>query len=154
MANVYIRRRPASVGSNRVQDWALVILAIWLFISPWVLQFGGGVVAPAAGGANPPFNVAAEVSRAAWNAWVIGVILFLLMLSAVGQVAASQEWFALILGAWTFVAPWILGFVLLGRASWDHWIVGALVFLIAAWNIWSLRNVPYEDSVTAPPHGV
>lgn len=25
MANVYIRRRPASVGSNRVQDWALVI---------------------------------------------------------------------------------------------------------------------------------
>jgi hypothetical protein len=112
------------------------------------------VAAPAAGGANPAFNVAAEVSRAAWNAWVIGVILFLLMLSAVGQVAASQEWFALILGAWTFVAPWILGFVLLGRASWDHWIVGALVFLIAAWNIWSLRNVPYEDSVTAPPHGV
>ena len=154
MANVYIRRRPASVGSNRVQDWALVILAIWLFISPWVLQFGGGVAAPAAGGANPAFNVVAEVSRAAWNAWVIGVILFLLMLSAVGRVAASQEWFALILGAWTFVAPWILGFVLLGRASWDHWIVGALVFLIAAWNIWSLRNVPYEDSVTAPPHGV
>ena len=42
MANVYIRRRPASVGSNRIQDWALVTLAIWLFISPWVLQFGGG----------------------------------------------------------------------------------------------------------------
>lgn len=64
------------------------------------------------------------------------------MLSAVGRLEASQEWMALILGAWTFCRTLALGFVPLREASWGHWIVGAVVFLIAAWNIWRLRRAP------------
>jgi general stress protein CsbA len=56
-------------------------------------------------------------SRAAWNAWVCGAILFFVMLSAVGRLEASQEWIALILGAWLIAAPWALGFTPLGGAS-------------------------------------
>jgi SPW repeat-containing protein len=62
---------PAWHRSNRVQDWAILVLAVWLFISPWVLQFGGSLAA--AGAAKGPL---VEVSRAAWNAWVLGVISF------------------------------------------------------------------------------
>jgi hypothetical protein len=58
------------------QDWLNVLLAVWLFISPWVLNFGGAVD----GGTNALGMVAVAI-YAAWNAWVLGVIIFLLSLS-------------------------------------------------------------------------
>lgn len=131
--------------TNRWQDWANLILAVWLFISPWVLQFGGAQTTGAA-------NVSAvAVSHAAWNAWVLGVIVFLAALSAIGNIEAWQEWWNIVLGGWVFVAPWALGFVGLPQASWDHWIVGALVFLLAIWSLSRLRSVP--ATVATPPIG-
>lgn len=47
-----------------VASWLNVILAIWLFISPWVLDF-------------------AYRSGMAWTAWIIGVLVFILALWAV-----------------------------------------------------------------------
>ncbi len=126
--------------SNRVQDWANLILAIWLFISPWVLRFGA-----AAANGPPP-----EISHAAWNAWVLGVIVFLVAVSAIGRMEAWQEYITMVLGAWIFVAPWALGFTPLGRASWDHWIVGALIFLISLWSLSTARTEPIATT-TVPP---
>jgi hypothetical protein len=140
--------------ANRWQDWANVILAIWLFISPWVLQFGGAAETASAGAPNAP---GVAVSHAAWNAWVLGVIVFLVALSAIGNLEVWQEYWSLILGAWIFAAPWALGFVGLPRASWDHWIDGALIFLLAIWSLARLRNAPVATTVpplgNRPPHG-
>ncbi|HEX5507742.1 MAG TPA: SPW repeat protein [Pseudolabrys sp.] len=70
---------------------------------------------------------------AAWNAWVLGVIVFLIALSALGQrFARGHEWYNLILGIWIFIAPWVLGFAAAANPAWDHWIVGALIFLASA----------------------
>jgi uncharacterized membrane protein len=131
-------------NENRALDWVLVAISVWFFISPWVLSFSSAPLHE-----DPAIVIA--TSRAAWNAWVIGAILFFVMLSAVGRLEASQEWIALILGAWTIAAPWALGFVLLRRASDDHWGVGIVVFLIAAWNLWRMRNVPPPANTVAPP---
>ena len=142
MATQQIDPAPPPARAYRWQDWANLVLAIWLFVSPWVLQFavGGQVAAPgAAGGATP---AAVSGSTAAWNAWVLGVIIFLVAVSAFGRLAASQEWLNLVLGIWVFIAPWVLGFVPLQNASWDHWIVGALVFLISAWSLAETRRRP------------
>jgi hypothetical protein len=136
---------PAWHRSNRVQDWAILVLAVWLFISPWVLQFGGSL--PAAGAANGPL---VEVSRSAWNAWVLGVIACLVALSAIGRVETWQGYINMILGVWIFVAPWALGFTPLWRAGWDHWIVGALIFLIALWSLSSARTEPAATTTTPP----
>jgi hypothetical protein len=144
MATQYSGGYAAWDRPSRHQDWALLILSIWLFISPWVLSFGH-----AAGAANGSSVVA---SRAAWDAWILGVILFLVSLSAVGRMAARQEWLALVLGIWIFIAPWVLGFVGLGSAAWDHWIVGVLVFLTALWNI-SAPRTDVAGSTTTPPLG-
>ena len=57
MATLYGGYRLQS-RSYRWQDWAILFLAVWLFISPWVLQFGTGPIV--------------AVSHAAWNAWVLG----------------------------------------------------------------------------------
>ncbi len=119
--------------SNRWQDWCNLILAIWLFISPWVLQFGSA--AQPAPGAGAPGAVGGAVGNAAWNAWVLGVIVFLVALSAIGRMEFWQEWISLLLGIWIFIAPWVLGFVSLANASWDHWVVGALIFLISISNL-------------------
>jgi hypothetical protein len=122
----------------RWQDWAILVLAIWLFISPWVLRFGAGVLASPA------------VSHAAWDAWVLGIIVFLVALSAIGSIQVWQEYWNLILGAWIFAAPWALGFVGLTRPSWDHWLVGAAIFLLALGSLSLLRNT---TTTTAPPSG-
>jgi hypothetical protein len=120
-------------------DPANLVLAIWLFISPWVLQFGANtpVVAPAQGGPS-----AVEAGVAAWNAWVLAVIVFLVALSAMGRLARGQETINLLLGIWIFIAPWVLGFAAGadGAAAWDHWIVGALVFLVSAAALSTVRR--------------
>lgn len=149
-------RSAAWRGRNRGQDWFVLLLAIWLFISPWVLQFGSALAAGANGTANGP---AIEASRAAWDAWVLGVIIFLVALSAVGRMDVRQEWVVLVLGAWVFAAPWALGFTPLPKASWDHWIVGALVFLTALWTLSGARTTavagapPLDDRPLANPPG-
>jgi len=123
---------------TRWQDGANMVLAIWLFISPWVLQFaytgaGGGTVA-------------------AWDAWALGVIVFLVSLSAMGQrFVRGQEWANLVLGLWIFIAPWVLAFA--GENStpaWDHWIVGALIVLVSASGAANTRALP--ASAEAPRH--
>jgi hypothetical protein len=48
-------------------EWINVIAGIWLFIAPWVLGF------------------AAAGHSAAWNQWVVGIIVFVLSLWAVNQ---------------------------------------------------------------------
>jgi hypothetical protein len=120
-----------TVPNNRWQDWANLALAIWFFFSPWILQFGyqAPTAAPAAGAV-----AVQEVSLAAWNAWVLGVVVFFVSITAIGRFALWQEWTALVLGGWIFIAPWVLGFSTghYPAAAWDHWTVGALIFLISA----------------------
>lgn len=144
--------------TNRWQDWANLVLAIWLFISPWVLQFGSGVPV-AQPGASAPGGPIDAVSNAAWNAWVLGVIVFLVALSAVGRMEFWQEWINLLLGAWIFAAPWALGFAggNLTAAAWDHWVVGALIFILSVWNLSVARRTPtttvdMAHAADKPPH--
>jgi hypothetical protein len=122
--------------SNQWQDWVNLILAVWLFLSPWILGFaGGGAGAPAAGAAP----AAATAGSADWNAWVLGVIIFIVTVSAISSLHLWQEWVNLLLGVWLFIAPWVLGFSGAANAAWDHWIVGVLVFAIAMCNLQTMR---------------
>jgi hypothetical protein len=138
------RRFPATTGNYHSQDWINVILAIWLFISPWVLGFGTTVntAAPNAAAASP-MDVA---YTAAWNAWVLGVIVFLVAVSAAMRrgfwQGSWQEWSNVILGIWIFIAPWVLGFANLQLAAWDHWVVGFLIFIVSLSNLYGYRHTP------------
>jgi len=123
------------------QDWLIVLLSTWLFVSPWVLNFGG----IAGGGANAT-GASGAIMAAAWNAWVLGVVVFLLALSAVRQRRSSPEWINVLLGAWIFVAPWFLGFAGYPAAAWDHWSVGAVIAILGIWSLASpaATGVPAE----------
>lgn len=107
--------------SNNWQDWVNLVLAIWLFISPWVLRF-------------------ADQQQPSWDAWVVGVIVAVLSIAALTQMQLWEEWINLLLGAWLFISPWIMGFSANHTISWNAWVVGGLIFLIAACEIAGVRQ--------------
>lgn len=130
---------------NVWQDWANLLISIWFFFSPWILGFGSAAATPQpAGGAAPIY----PATVAAWNAWVLAVIVFVVTLSAIGRMEFWQERVNVVLGAWIFAAPWALGFATgpLPAARWDHWVVGALIFLIALSALFTNppTNLPLE----------
>jgi hypothetical protein len=138
-------RRPAR--ENYWQDWANAILAVWFFISPWVLQFGSG--APAATGDAASTGLVGAVHAAAWNAWVLGVIVFLVAISAISRMDFWQEYVNIVLSIWIFIAPWVLGFAMLAGAAWDHWVVGVLIFLFSI-SVLSRARYARTVAVTTP----
>lgn len=98
-------------GSRRAMDILNAVLAVWLFISPWVLVYGTGD---------------------AWDTWIVSAIIFLTAMSALSRPGVWQERTTLVLGAWMFISPWVFAFSnpSLG-ASWNQWLCGAAVFLIS-----------------------
>jgi len=46
-----------------------------------------------------------------------------------------QEWLNLLLGAWVFLSPWFLGFSQDQGGSWDAWVLGILLALVALWAL-------------------
>jgi CHASE2 domain-containing sensor protein len=125
MATFVDRRESA----NNWQDWVNLILAGWLFISPWVLGF--------AAQQNP-----------SWDAWIIAVVVGVLSIAALIQMQVWEEWINLILGAWLFISPWVLAFASNPTISWNAWIVGGLIFLIAACELSVANQMVDRDRST------
>jgi SPW repeat len=110
--------------NKHAQDWISLFLAILLFISPWVLGFS------------------AE-QFAAGNAWISAVVIGALAVGALGAFHEWEEWANLLVGLWVAVAPWILGFAAVTNAVWTHVVLGILVAVAAAWEIWEVRHQPH-----------
>ncbi len=105
---------------KRWEDWITAALGIWFFVTPWIRQFGVG-------------------GAPAWDAWILGAAVFLVSMSAIGRLNLRQEWVNMVLGFWIFLAPWVLHFDRDAAASWDHWIIGVLVFIFSAVTIVTSR---------------
>jgi hypothetical protein len=118
-----------TVRSDRWRDWGILALAVWLFLSPWILGFTG---------AGP--TAAAGFGAAAWNAWILGIAIGALALWAALRFAEWHHWANGALGVWLVIAPWILGFAAVAAALWNHVIVGLLVVALAAWELWVVRQ--------------
>jgi hypothetical protein len=79
-------------------------------------------------------------AAAAWNAWIVGVVITALAIWAIVKFADWQDWLTGILGVWLIIAPWVLGFSSLTAAAWNQVIVGLLVVALAAWELWDVRQ--------------
>jgi hypothetical protein len=99
---------------KRWQDWANLLLGLWLFASPWILGF------------------AADLTPA-WNAYVLGVAIVVFAAIAVYMPKAWEEAVNIILGIWMIVSPWVLGFSTHMVATRNAVIVGILVTAFAIW---------------------
>src|SRR5262245_33002046 len=110
-----------------VQDWINLVLAVCLFISPWVV----GYVAD---------------TTPAWNAWIIGVVLAILSIATLSAFAEWEEWINFALGIWLIISPWVLRFAPDTNARWTQVILGILVAAVAAWAVWGHRHLPHAHA--------
>jgi hypothetical protein len=103
------------------QDWLNLALSVLLFISPWVLGFAGE-------------------QQPAWNAWACAIIIAVFSVAALVNFAEWEEWVNLVVGLWLVISPWILQFSAVTSAMWTAVIIGVIVAVLAAWEIWSARH--------------
>ena len=103
------------------QDWISLACAVLLFISPWILAFSGDVTATRA-------------------AWITGVVVAIFAVAALVQFAEWEEWISLLLGVWMIVAPWVVGFSTLGVAVAAFVVLGLVVAVASAAEIWQIRH--------------
>jgi hypothetical protein len=108
--------------NTKLCDVANLILGAFLFVSPWIFGFGG--------------------SRAAENANIVGVVIAVLAIAALAAFAVWEEWLNLIVGLWALVSPWVLGFQATTKAMAVCVIVGILVAILAAVEIWMTSQNP------------
>jgi hypothetical protein len=106
---------------KRGQDLINLILAVCLFVSPWIIGF------------------AAETT-AAYNAWIVGVVLGALAFATLSVFAEWEEWVNLVLGLWLIVSPWLLGFMANANAMGTHVVLGVLVVVASAWAVWDVHH--------------
>lgn len=104
-------------------DLVNVVLGVCLVLAPWALGFTGEVAA-------------------ARNAWIVGAAIALIALGALFAFREWEEWVNLALGVWAVLAPWLLGFATVAAAMYAHVIIGFIVGVLAAFDLWMIRNRP------------
>lgn len=105
------------------QDTVNALLGVWIFISPWLLQYvmGSAAAANGAGGA------------ATWNLYIVGIAIAVFAIAALFVFNPWEEWVNVALGAWLLVSPWLLGFSTSTALMWNAVIAGGLVVVFAGW---------------------
>ncbi|MGX4644045.1 SPW repeat protein [Massilia sp. SYSU DXS3249] len=108
------------LSSKRWQDGAILLLGIWLFVSPWALGYPND---------SPP----------ALNAFIAGTIIAVL---AVFDLYKTYVWAVLVnivLGAWVAASPWLVDVVADRAMSTSMLVVGIATIVFA---LWELRSDP------------
>ena len=108
------------LSSRRWQDQVMVLVGVWLFISPWVYAYPAG-------------------SAPAINAYIAGAIIALL---AAFDLYKTYVWAVLlniVVGAWVAVSPWLVGTVRDPAMTWSLLIAGIATIVL---GLWELRSDP------------
>jgi hypothetical protein len=95
----------------------LVLVALWLIVSPYLLGYGG----------NP---------AALWDSIIIGIVVATIALVRAYSPQASPwlSWTGFALGLWLLIAPFLLSFKGLNLAHWNTTLTGIVVASLAAWS--------------------
>jgi hypothetical protein len=116
-----------SSNSRRALHIVNTVAGLGLFLSPWYLAYMGE-------------------TYAAWNAWIVGAVVALIAIGALVAFREYEEWANLVLGLWSIIAPWALGFAAMTAAVWAHVIAGIVVAVLGAGNVWFIHNRPLSTA--------
>ena len=97
------------------QNMIVMMVGLWLWVSPFVLHFKSG-------GASSDASVA-------------GIFIASIAMMTVATQQTWGKWATVILGAWLIASPWLLGFSQRPVSSDDVMIVGAAVVLFSLWSL-------------------
>lgn len=103
------------------QDWTLLGIGLWLFLSPWALAMVGADRFP--------------MAPVLWNALICGAVIALFgVLALIGR-AVWEEWVEASVGIWLLASPWILRFSDQPVRVWNACLCGLAVIILAMWGI-------------------
>ena len=105
---------------KRWQDQVILLLGLWLIVSPWALGYAQG-------------------SPQMINALVSGLVIAVL---AAFDLYKTYFWAVivnLLVGVWVAVSPWVLRLADQGAVLWNCLIAGVAVVVLA---LWELRTDP------------
>lgn len=107
--------------NTRWQDWLNLIFGVWLFFSPWLLQYFTG----------QPYTY---LTLASWKSIIIdgGIMVFAVRVLFVPKITNWEEWSNLILGLWLLISPWVLGFSTQTVAAGNAVIAGLCIVVVSA----------------------
>ena len=106
-----------------------LILAIWLFLSPWIVGFAG-------------------LMPAAWTAWLTAIAIAIFAIAALAAFAEWEEWINLVLGFWLVVSPWAVHAASNHAATMVLSLTGIAVAGLAALELWMLHRTPPRLTAT------
>jgi hypothetical protein len=110
-----------TTATKRWQDWANLVLGLWLFVSPWALGY-------------------AALQSAAWNAYVLGAAIVVFAAIAAYMPRAWEEMINTVLGVWLILSPYLVGFASHTMTALHTVVVGVLVTAFAVWAMFSDRE--------------
>ena len=95
----------------------LVLVALWLIVSPFVLGYGRN-------------------TAALWDSVIIGIVVAAIALVRAYSPHASPwlSWISFALGLWLLIAPFLLSFNGLNLAHWNTTLNGIVTASLAAWS--------------------
>lgn len=103
---------------NSILDVYSLLLAVFLFASPWLFAYGNGT--------------------ARIDLWVGGALVAITSVAAIVAFSEWEEWLNLLLGIWLVAAPWILAFAHT-RAMHLSVGVGVVVVYLAGLELWLMH---------------
>jgi len=98
------------------QDAGNLLLAVWLFVSPWLLNYS-------------------QEQLPAWNSFAVAIIVGVFAIAAMIKFAQWEEWITIAVGVWLIISPWLLGYAATVAAMQNHVVIGAFVIILAGWEI-------------------
>lgn len=106
--------------SMMTSDVIIILASIWLFISPWVLDYG---------------------DSAGWNSTICAVVVAILaILRLAGQerqaLFSQIDWLSALIGIWLIVAPWVIDGYTSQTDKWSTVAMGIIILVFAAASEW------------------
>jgi hypothetical protein len=106
------------LSAKRWQDQVILLLGLWLFVSPWVFGY-------------------ASASPQALGAMVAGAVIALLAAFDLYKTYVWAVVVKLLAGLWVAVSPWVPAFYDRGAMMNNAVIVGIAVVVLALWELQS-----------------
>ena len=122
------KRRDTLIAAKTV-SLMCAVGALWLFVSPWAFGFSEGA--------------------SAWNAWLVGAIMFLCSLVRLLAPARTTpaSYVNAVLAVWIFISPWIYGYAGQGPRLTNSLALGVFIFFMSLVSARETRRHPAPDEI-------
>lgn len=104
------------------EDWAGMILGILIVLTPWFASYAD----------NPAII---------YNTALIGILVLALAALEIVDLHRWEEGAEFLCGAWLAASPFIFGYANAGTLRTWHFVLGAIVMLLAAAELWQDRKL-------------